>query len=565
MGRSGALDVDVDNPGDRLRFRLTVSGRLLTWRKIALGWVRGFPRGRDMAMVRKWTGRESRALREAMRVSQRDFADQLGVSGKAIANWESGGVKFVPRHDSQAILDTKLRQVSDEVRNRFELILGTVTENDDAENAKGNENSVLTPMASAEVPVPSLAKTTITDAAEVGRHADREPVNQLVTERPYGEISRGNALRAPVPRARSEASLEKEFDSDYSASDGTRGAEFEPDTIEAMRRRVFLAELAASAGLGAAGFPLEAVRHGLNLSVAEERSAADADEWNQIALEYSESYLTAPASELLKPLMVDIIGLQSALQRSSSIRSHRDLMGVAALLSVFTAQTLMNMGQVHEARRWWRTAKNSADRSGDPYSVLWVRAREINRAAEFRPAAAVLLLVEEAENHVDHAPVDAVLEFLSAKALTLARAGRLNDAESVLDQIRKRSSGLAGESGSLLVFDRAGGLHGIESFVYSRLGNLEKTESANAAARNLQDSGNLRWLADDGMKLSFCLVRRGDITQGLRNAQTVLTQLPEQHRAQHLVSDAHELVQSIPASGRQLNAAHEYREWLSSL
>jgi DNA-binding transcriptional regulator YiaG len=62
-----------------------------------------------MAMIRKWTGRESHALREALRVSQRDFANQLGVSAKAIANWESGGVKFIPRLDSQAILDTKLR------------------------------------------------------------------------------------------------------------------------------------------------------------------------------------------------------------------------------------------------------------------------------------------------------------------------------------------------------------------------------------------------------------------------------------------------------------------------
>jgi transcriptional regulator with XRE-family HTH domain len=348
-------------------------------------------------------------------------------------------------------------------------------------------------------------------------------------------------------------------------NEGVTSPESQPDMIGAVKRREFLAELAASASLGAIGLPLETVRHGLNLSLAEERSAADADEWNQIALEHGEIYLTTAPSDLIKPLMVDIIGLQNALQRNYTARSHQDLMSVAALLSVLTAQTLMNMGQVHEARRWWRTAKISADRSGDPYSILWVRAREINRAPEFRPAAAVLLLVDEAENYVDHAPVDAVLEFLSSKALTLARVGRPNDAEGVLDQIRRRSSRLPGETKSLLVWDRAGRLHGIESFVYSRLGHLEKTQSANAAALELQDSGNLRWLADDQMKLAFCLVRKGDVTEGLRHAQTVLTQLPEQHRSQYLVSEAQELVRSIPASGRQLNATHEYREWLSSL
>jgi hypothetical protein len=186
--------------------------------------------------------------------------------------------------------------------------------------------------------------------------------------------------------------------------------------------------------------------------------------------------------------------------RAQAARPHRELMRVAALLSAFTAQTMMNMGQAHEARRWWRTAKNSAD----PYGVLWVRAREINRAAEYRPPAAILLLVEEAEKHAD--------------------AGRPHDAENVLDQLRKRSSGLAAQSGSLLAWDRAGGLHGIESFVYSRLGDFEKTESAYESALELRDSSNLRWHADDGMKLGFCLVRKGDITGGLSHARAVLAE-----------------------------------------
>jgi tetratricopeptide (TPR) repeat protein len=332
-----------------------------------------------------------------------------------------------------------------------------------------------------------------------------------------------------------------------------------------VKRRDFLAELAVSAGLGVAGLPLESVRHGLNLSVAEERSAADADEWNEIALEYGESYLTAAPSDLARTLTVDMIGLQAALQRNPDARSHRELMRAAALLSVFIAQTMMNMGQVHEARRWWRTAKNFADRSGDPYSVLWVRAREINRATEYRPPEAALLLVEEAEKHAEHAPVDAALEFLSSKALTLTRAGRPHDAESVLDQLRKRSSGLAAQSGSLLAWDRAGRLHGIESFVYSRLGDLEKTQSANEAALELYGSSNLRWPADDGMKLGFCLVRKGDITEGLRNTKTILAQLPQQYRTKQMIGDAHELLRGVPESARQLNAVHEYSEWLKSL
>ena len=92
-----------------------------------------------MATIRKWTGRESRALREAMRLSQRDFANDLGVSSRSVSKWEAGGVDFVQREESQAILDTKLRQVSDEVRTRFELILSAARAGHHAEPKTGEE------------------------------------------------------------------------------------------------------------------------------------------------------------------------------------------------------------------------------------------------------------------------------------------------------------------------------------------------------------------------------------------------------------------------------------------
>ena len=60
-----------------------------------------------------------------MRLSQRDFANQLGISAESISKWESGGANFVQRPESQSILDTKLRMVSDEERARFEQILST--------------------------------------------------------------------------------------------------------------------------------------------------------------------------------------------------------------------------------------------------------------------------------------------------------------------------------------------------------------------------------------------------------------------------------------------------------
>ena len=77
-----------------------------------------------MTTLQKWTGREARALRVAIRMSVRDFAAYLGVSDRAVSKWEAGGENTVPRPDSQAMLDTALERASAEAHARFELLLG---------------------------------------------------------------------------------------------------------------------------------------------------------------------------------------------------------------------------------------------------------------------------------------------------------------------------------------------------------------------------------------------------------------------------------------------------------
>lgn len=72
-----------------------------------------------MVTVRRWTGREARLLREALRMTLRDFASYLGVSDRAVSKWEAGADGYVPRSESQALLDTALARSSDDVQARF--------------------------------------------------------------------------------------------------------------------------------------------------------------------------------------------------------------------------------------------------------------------------------------------------------------------------------------------------------------------------------------------------------------------------------------------------------------
>ncbi|WP_422771997.1 helix-turn-helix domain-containing protein [Plantactinospora sp. WMMC1484] len=72
-----------------------------------------------MTTVQRWTGRETRALRHALRMSIRDFAQHLGVSERTISKWEAGQAETCPRPEMQAALDTALTLAPDEATARF--------------------------------------------------------------------------------------------------------------------------------------------------------------------------------------------------------------------------------------------------------------------------------------------------------------------------------------------------------------------------------------------------------------------------------------------------------------
>ncbi|HZM83132.1 MAG TPA: NB-ARC domain-containing protein [Candidatus Limnocylindrales bacterium] len=115
-----------------------------------------------MGRVQRWSGREARALREAMRMSVRTFASFLGVSGRTISFWEEGGSAKFPSPDSQALLDTALARATAEDRERFRQALAA-----DQQRRATDDLFVL---------VPPMEPTMI------DRPADHDDVLALVTD-----------------------------------------------------------------------------------------------------------------------------------------------------------------------------------------------------------------------------------------------------------------------------------------------------------------------------------------------------------------------------------------------
>jgi transcriptional regulator with XRE-family HTH domain len=76
-----------------------------------------------VASVTCWTGREAKALRLALRLSIRAFAEDLGIAARTVTKWEALGAQTTPRPVMQAALDTALARADADAEQRFELLL----------------------------------------------------------------------------------------------------------------------------------------------------------------------------------------------------------------------------------------------------------------------------------------------------------------------------------------------------------------------------------------------------------------------------------------------------------
>jgi transcriptional regulator with XRE-family HTH domain len=116
--------------------------------------------------IRTWTGREARLLREALRLSQREFAATLGIAIRTVAQWDRVGVGITPRPEFQRMLDVALQRASDDAVRRFETAI---------QSAKVPATS----LGSAGAPVPSRHLFELGDVFPASAHDAVDAVADL--------------------------------------------------------------------------------------------------------------------------------------------------------------------------------------------------------------------------------------------------------------------------------------------------------------------------------------------------------------------------------------------------
>jgi hypothetical protein len=351
--------------------------------------------------VQRWTGRETRALRDALRMSSRAFAARLGVNERTVTGREARGDKTNPRSEMQAALDTMLERASDEAKERFEQILRA-------------ERRSQVPTSPAEIrPSPGLPRP-----AEAGSKLPTEPVASAVDV----------AL-----------SVNGQLSTIATASQDNEDAN---DERKHVKRRSFL----AAGGVAAFDTALSAPTRVLQALEIVTSGHADTlgiatDCLNELISHYSEKLSVSPPTDMYDDLLNVRSYAGTLLQRlRSPTRQRSDLIVAAGWLSNLLAVATSYMGDHGSALIWCVDAERLSYESGYPDIVGWAA---LTRAMIAYYQGRAGRSIELASNGQTIAPIGTIAHAKLAAQEMRARA-MLGDAEGMVQAKHRATKAIAG-------------------------------------------------------------------------------------------------------------------------
>jgi tetratricopeptide (TPR) repeat protein len=332
-----------------------------------------------------------------------------------------------------------------------------------------------------------------------------------------------------------------------------------------MNRRELLVDFAVL-GLAASLAGVEAVRQGLTAAVAGDRHAAAVDEWDRIVHEYARAYDVTPIDRLLRDLTADLSVLQVRLGETDGILQ-RGLARAGGHLAAISAVAWADAGETARAARWWRTARQLADASGDLEARTWVGGWEVvNGLYEQRAVPAILDRAAEATSIAGPLASAGSAHLYAGLAQTLAVAGRpgealaaLGRAADVTDQLPAR---VVPDDGSMLGWHEVRLRH-TESYVHTWLGDTGRAYAAQEAALQIYPESLARDRAMMLLHRVACMIRDGDVGGGLAYAGQVLDSLPVQHHTESVYAIGRAAMRVLPAQERGRPEAAELRARLA--
>lgn len=286
-----------------------------------------------------------------------------------------------------------------------------------------------------------------------------------------------------------------------------------------VNRRKFLSTVAATAV--APGMASDLLAEGFSARLRGKGPSVE--EWAHTLTGYGSDYMTLGASEIQKRLAVDLAVIQQQCE-TPQMWAH------AARLMTLYAKTFPG-SDGSKAVTWYRMAAESADRSGDTNTRVWVRGR-----------AAIALGYEGASLPIANMYADQALALDDRPSLGRLNAiyGKAHAAAILGDTDTARKLDTDGRR----VFDRAGSEDGeasdyavpywrlgvFRSLLRARLGDESEAVDAQDEARRLLPPTVPRFATHLEMHRGLMLARAGDREGGIGYARAALDALPpEKH------------------------------------
>ncbi|WP_344941265.1 helix-turn-helix transcriptional regulator [Sphaerisporangium flaviroseum] len=279
------------------------------------------------------------------------------------------------------------------------------------------------------------------------------------------------------------------------------------------------------------------------------------DDWQLTCADYLHAVLTRPPATVRDDLVLDLAALQQVLARETPERA-ADLQRTAAWLSALHANVLTRLGEYGAARRWWTTARHSADSSGDTDMKVWVRGTEAVFALYSpRSPEAALILARNAQSLAGGRVTTGLLKAVSAEAQALAALGRQPEARERLHHLHE----LAGR-------DVLGEKYGWKAseiwFTASWVRSYDGATEAGREARDRLLTTSPTYQNGTNVQLheAIGIGRQGGHNEALQLATQVIADLDPAYRSRMILHTARMVLDTVPLDKRAaLPALGDYR------
>jgi hypothetical protein len=319
------------------------------------------------------------------------------------------------------------------------------------------------------------------------------------------------------------------------------GADRDGDKEDNVRRRHLIQALTGLAMAAPPLMRLEALRRGLGYAVGSDRA-----QWDAVVTDYANDFYTTPHTDLRDQLAVDIGIVQQLLVISPQ---DRDLHRAAAYLAMILAITLTSTGQFWPARRWWHSAHEHADTSGDLEVRVMTRSQQAVKALYIgHPLPDVLALTDQTVALAGDRVSAGLAGVIAGRAQTLAIMGRRDEA---IDAVRTVEQMTAQMPTATVTDESMFGwpehrLWHTTSFVHTEVGDTRSAMTAQDRALDLYSINHAMNGAMVQMHRASCLIQDGDITGGVRHVADVLDALPVEHHNALVYDVARRALSAVP-------------------